>query len=308
MNFQQASDRLDKPRKQDSKNIGHKLKLYKSWPTSSSDNGDTSRINLQYFNTDILTWYPDGGVIIRGGGYWDSPCTRDKINEYSPRGWRMEMQHLRFNPKMRAAYVSIRTEKWDFVRAMPYEDGVRFYEDGRADHKGSPLHDVDASSIGAHITETVEHTVKAFLRGDLAPPTIEEDLTALDVQTMAGIVDREQQRLQKIVRVARSREASSTLIYAVIDREYKNSFRLNQLELYRPGIYELTEGSVRTAKARIAQMEHFLRVGNNRARYAKNSSEYHSMRKDLLAECERFLFQELGFELKEYERHPRSHW
>lgn len=291
MNYQQAVNRLATPRAQLSKKLGHKLLLY----YESSPDGLSKNIHLRYFDTDILTWYPDGGVRIGAKGFWDSPCTLDKINKYSPRGWRMERHNCRWAKHMVCASVTIRTDTWELVRSMPYDDNALFYESGRADHKGSPLEGINANEVVDSIAETVKESVMAFLYGELRRPHIEEDITHTT------------ERLRILAEIAKSRKAAPALVWGVIDTMWKNSFWMNELQLYDPAVYPLT-GKPRSNKERVAQMEHFMRVGNTRVRYAKNSEEFHRMKRDLLAECEVFLLRELGFEVKEYERRERSPW
>lgn len=305
MNYQQACDRLDKPRRQTGKNLGHKLRLFYDGAWTDENDVTKPKVTLQYFDTGILEWRHDGGVRIDAEGFWDSSCTQQKLNEYSPRGWRIQQHHLRFAPKMRCASVNIRTDTYELVRSMPYEDGALYFEDGRADAKGSPLNDFNASEIVGDIAATVEETVMAFLYGELARPTIEEDIVALEVSTMAGVVDHALRKNQVIIDIAKAKRASAPLVWWVIDTEWKNSFRMNQLELYEPKNYPFT-GVVRSMKERVAQMEHFLRVGHDRTRYKKNSEEFHAMKKDLMSECEQMLLKELGFGVKEFERRPRS--
>ncbi len=301
MNYAQAVARLAKPRNQLEKKIGHKLQLY----YEGSPDGLSKNILLRYFNTDIITWYPDGGVRIGAEGFWDSRCTLEKINEYTPRGWRMQMHNLQHAKHMVCASVTIRTDTWEFVRSMPYEDSVKLYEGGRADHKGSPLESVEACHIVDSVAATVKESVMAFLYGELRRPDIHEDLVVLDNQEMMGIVDRSQARTRICVEMAKAKTAQPALVWGVIDTMWKTSFRMNQLQLYDPAVYALT-GKPKSAKERVAQMEHFMRVGNNHTRYAKNSEEFHGMKRDLMAECEVMLLRELGFEVKERERRERS--
>lgn len=315
MDYKQACARLDGPRKQDQKNLGHKLLLHYdvySEPTAAGDTGDpvateAKAVHLRYFDTTILSWYPDGTVRIGAAGYWDSNFTRDKINEYAPRGWRMDKHNLRYNRGKVCATITVRTDTWEWVRSMPYEDNMRYGPEGRVSHVGTPFASMDASRALDDVADTVKETVAAFLCGELARPETMKDFKQLDILTMASIETYTKERQQLLVDVATSRTASRSLIWGVIDERYENSFRLKQLGLYSPENYPFT-GKPRTQKARVAQMEHFLRVGNDHMRYAKNSEEFHAMKNDLMAECELWLLRELGFEVKEYERRPRTPW
>lgn len=315
MDYRQACARLDGPRAQHSKKLGHKLTLYYDGksavdvmaPDETGQMVETEKyewdVHLQYFDTNILTWYVDGSVRIRTGSFWDSRFTLDKLNEFSPRGWRMNLHRLRFSPRIVCASLTARSDTWDFLWSSPYEDQALYDQEGRRDHRGSPLAAVEACHILNDVAETAKETTMAFLYGQLPKPDAEVDLCYLD----GGVAGNTIKRSQLIIDITRAKKASASLIWAVIQNEWSNSFRMNQLELYDPAMYPFT-GRPRTQKGRTVQMEHFLRVGNDRVRYTKNSEEFHAMKRDLMAECEMYLVRELGFETKEFERRPRTPW
>lgn len=307
MDYKQALERLEKPRKQTSKRLGHKLTLYSSGAHTDDNDVTKPRIYLQYYNTNILMWRHDGGVLINADGFWDSRFTQGKITEYSPRGWRLMQHQLSHSPRMRCASIDIRSDTWELIRSMPYTDDSIFFENGRADHLGSPLEGIEATTIIDDVAATVEESVMAFLYGELRRPYIEEDLVVLDTQEMMGIVDRTNRRLEIIVDIAKSKRARPELVWGLIDTEYKTSFRREQLQLYDPKVYAFT-GKPKSNRDRAEQLEHFMHVGNNRIRYNKNSDTFHAMKKDLKTECEQFLLHELGFQLKEFERRTSRGW
>lgn len=292
LTYDLAKERLDKPRRQDSKNIGHKLRLHRAVDV---ENGEHP-IFLQYFNTDILTYRYDGSVIIHDGGWWTSQCTMQKINEHLPHGWRLNKLDLRYSRKQ-VGVVSIRTEKYELVRAMPYFSSIRLYRDkGRAD-----LHSVnnyDAFDLFEGSRVTTEHTVRSFLDGELA--TVPWEASLDHVLADAGLVSKHDQEVrceEFVINAVRSRDPSPQVLKYIQDRIASGTNKGDMLLYWKENFSG--SGPAKTLRAKTEQLEFQMKTGIRGTRDPRNSTMFHGFRKYLLAAMEEFLLDRLGFEVKD---------
>lgn len=296
MDFAAAKLRLDTPKKQVSKKIGHKLTLYWSLPTSKNDDTDRPRINLEFHDTEILTWYADGGVIIRTNG-WYSRSTITNINEYSPRGWRLLPIAMHFSDDQKVAIVEKRTPTWDRVWAQPFSSGVRFYDDtGRRYPHGDPFHGIDAFDYVDAVKETTKLSVDAYLAGELrAPLSFSEESLETTYKSWQGQSENEALWTTRIRDIALAKTPSAPLMQFVIDRRASQSVYANEARKYWSDTYALT-GKATTQAQKVAQIEYFMKLGYEDFRVAKNSKMYFATRSYLYESVEKFLLEEVGFE------------
>jgi len=73
MNYKEALNRLETPRKKDSKKLQNNTYLEKR--------GENIAVRLH--ETDVLTYTPKDKIILNSGG-WKTPTTKDRINTYLP--------------------------------------------------------------------------------------------------------------------------------------------------------------------------------------------------------------------------------
>ena len=163
MDYEEARVRIHNPRFKASKKLGHKLVLYEVFTGTTAPN-----YVIKYFNTDILTFYPDGGVKIADGGFLYSQCTRQKINQYLPQGWRLETFNLRYYPRKSGAIISIHDSTWSLLRAFPYSSGIRLYAGGRPDY--TLVNERNAEELKDAVAEYTRDATRTFLAGKMHKP------------------------------------------------------------------------------------------------------------------------------------------
>lgn len=280
MDYQEASNRLDKPRKKSSKKIGHQLVLFRSKWSGSEE------ISLHFRSTDIITYYPDGTLAVSDGGWAHKRITQEKINRFLPNKWRLELSWLPFSPRHAVGVLCQRNENWETLRAIPYRSGARFSERGRLD-LGEANNEYSAYDTLSWVRGKVESSVYSFLEGKLQCDGNDMEAVArLDVQ-----FDRREKHL-----VAEVKELSDSATILWLQRNLNSKRELNLILPYWGDVYQAT-GKAKTLKQQMAQLEVRMKHPELQMRERKNSSNFHAMKKALLGGLERFLLERMGFQV-----------
>jgi len=307
MNYAQALERLTKPTNKPQKNLGHRLVLRRTDEFGTEGKKEKPTIKLRYFNTDIITYHPDGGVEIDDGGYLTSQCTLQKFNEYLPRGWRLYTVDLKYSPKRVTGILSLRGDAWQHIRSMPYSKHIKFYENGRPDLEG--VNQKNAAELLPKVADMTEKTVDFFLAGKCTRyPMDWERMTSFLSRDLGS---READENFEVMTLAYLDEAisPSALMRAVVERWCPVLYR-DYCTLYWDEVYQYT-GKPRTRKEAVEQLQFQMRGGTQHLRAPRNSKEFFDLRNTLRTVLEEFLLENLGFELftKEERGHSRgSHW
>lgn len=103
-------DKHDRP-------LGHNTRLHERWDGA---------IAVRYHATDVITFWADGGIVIRTNG-WETVTTATRINHYLPGPWRVG---------------SVKGSWWLWHGRhpmLPFADGLTVYGDERIELDGTVL-------------------------------------------------------------------------------------------------------------------------------------------------------------------------
>jgi len=151
MNYQEAKERLETPRKKDSKIIANNTILH-----TTEDGG----IAVQLHATDVITFYPDGSVIYNTGG-WNTVTTRERMNTFGSREvWVCQQKGI--------PHALLTGEE----KGIPFRETFSL----STDHK-SIISDMNGSAIKKHknllkkINQYTNRFVEKILKKEVPPPS-----------------------------------------------------------------------------------------------------------------------------------------
>lgn len=301
MDYAEAAERLAKPISKTSKIIGHKLYL-REMDTGERD--QPKAYALRYFDTNILSWYPDGGVIVEDGGFLSSAYTIHKVNEYLPKDWNLTTVPVRFEAKKfvgvlyRASYDAEynRQIRW----AYPYESKTRFYETGRADMELVQQH--SAFDLIRKVGDYVQRCTDEFLQGGIHKVCI--DATTRDAIIDAWAKDDSDREEYALQAALLSEELHPATMLSVII--HSQQLRPSISEPYWAENYPFT-GTAKTKsnKQHVLELEHRMKHGDLPKRLKGNSKAFFAIRDDIRTALEKFLLEGLGFTI--YEKESFAH-
>lgn len=112
---------------------------------------DAPLYHVKLHATNIITFYPDGGVELNTGG-WRTPTTKDRMNKFS------------------GAHISqergLWTVRWD-GKDYDYADTMRMYRDGPVLNAGN---NANAVVMRRRVRQYVLDYMQAFHAGEVPPP------------------------------------------------------------------------------------------------------------------------------------------
>ncbi len=146
MTFEQANSKL----------IGRCSQRRKVANHTYLERRDGGNIAVKLHDTDVVTFWPDGAVILDSGG-WRTVTTKDRMNSYSGRHIWTERG---------VWYVG---GGYDRGKAVVYADGITFYPDGRVEGAGAPV--ANLSALKRRIKKYVDGFMAAFDAGEVPPPS-----------------------------------------------------------------------------------------------------------------------------------------
>ena len=298
MDYEEAKDRLDKPRKKNSKNIGHELVLRRGMVKE----GGGSFIYLRYFRTDIITWFPDGSVQINDGGFASSSYTVEKINSYLPKNW-----YLTPSPVHKGVFtavlhkVGVSKEGWGDLWAYPYEPDSTFTEEGRTDLM--PSRSFNALETKAKIAAYAKKNVDDLMHGRLSGNLFKiEEMEALDRSFARSSPKIKKERLcldvleQKLV-------PPITFLSFIGMMAARHSFYLPSY--WSENFPYTSSRKNKTLRQEADDLEFRLSKPEVLKRPLENSSEHHAMTSFLTQKTEEVLLKGLGFGV--FERQSFGH-
>lgn len=123
--------------------------------------GKTTRIRrvaddavaLRYHQTDVITWYEDGRIVLDSGG-WHTSTTKQKM------GYAVVVIQTR----------GVWTLRWHGVTYV-YEDGITLYPDGRVEGAGDTDESDKLRKLLGQVNRYVSGYMDALLAGDVPPPS-----------------------------------------------------------------------------------------------------------------------------------------
>jgi len=282
MNYQEALHRLQHPKNQKSKMLEHKLKLYaKGVPPN-----DLAMIALQYFSTDIITWLEDGRVVLNAGDWM-------KFDRFLPRGWKIRRHDLRHWPKHFA--VTLETRSPDAPDgSFPYANGQAFTAKGRTDlcsttaWQATQLIELTAGFVQQAVTALLSGKIHRYARNSYLE---EQYIKALQ----EGGLEAEDITLEIINDKYES--GREVFMNTFADRWCPTLYR-PYVDLYWAENFEITRRP-RTLKEKIRHLEARMSgsITEDGGQPARNSKEFHDIRKTLLASAESVVLERLGFEI-----------
>lgn len=291
MDYAMAMDRLDKPRWQASKVVGHRARLVRS----VDKEGGKNAAYLELYDKPHIWYYPAGGIRI-ANQYW-SRKIEDKINEYLPRGWSLNAVRLRY-PERHAsqwvATVDIRDEKWTLLRSMPFFNDFQFHAElGRYDL--NRMNELLAEDLIPKVQTVAGETARAFLEGELDDVGLESF-----EWTLHGITDpaEKSRTIESLcIDAVLAERPSSALMRHVVSKRI-NPVERPEAERYWKEHFPYT-GPTRSDLARAAALEHQMKTGRSGRRYPRNGREYALFRSHIHHALESFLLDALGFGIGE---------
>jgi hypothetical protein len=144
--------------------IANNTVLYTAQTDRADTNEDCYKVKLH--STPIITFYKDGAVRIRTGGWANNPTTRDRLRSYMPGNMSVSWGGLR--TITRPHFLCMRTDDGRNVVRPLGADRV-FLPDGRGE---------DLALMNAHNADEVWESVlayekkfiKSFMRGEMTEP------------------------------------------------------------------------------------------------------------------------------------------
>jgi hypothetical protein len=305
MDYAEAAERLAKPVSKTSKILGHKLHL------SEMDTGERDQPKayaLRYFDTNILNWYPDGGVIVADGGFLSSAYTIEKVNEYLPKDWKLTTVPVRFEAKKfvgvlyRASYDAewSRQIRW----AYPYKSKVKFYETGRADMELVQQH--SAFDLIRKVGDYADRFTGEFTTGHVPFECIDHlmrdrIMNAWDNDDNA----KEKYAMQAVLLSGEIHPA--TMLGAVIYGAHTKISTRHISDAYWSENYPFTgTAKTKSIKQQVLELEYRMKTEDQMPkRYKGNSKVFYVFRDAIRAALEKFLLEGLGFTI--YEKESFAH-
>lgn len=301
MDYEEALDRLERPRNKSQKTLATRLVLRKTRPEQ-----DQTDIALRYFATDILTWSPDGGVRIDSGWFLASRCTREKINEYLPKGWRLWTHDTAFSKRHFVATIGDygwNGKEWASTWAVPYATRV-WYKHGSASHVFTKF---NAASMLKQAADYVKNCAQALLDGRLSKDTVQHKVFDQFVNAWETVRGEAREHLI-LETLAEESNINMATVASVIRFVNQRHHFVQKAESYWKEYFEYTDAKKdRTQKGLIARVAFEMKHEGMCERYKKNSKEYAEFRNDLLFAGETLFLEGLGFEIHEKKRFERSH-
>jgi len=282
MNYQEAMERLERPKPQNKKSLGTNLTLAKTEPAGSVP----SHAVLTYFKTDILVWAEDGSVKISDGGFMASSFTRNKINEYLPRNWWISTHELAYNKGSFVCTVNMGNEQ-----SAPYYAGSWYKSDGTASHV---MEKQDAKKLIDDVAQVVGQCVVDYLRGKLSCGDVDEHLCE---RLMAQQWPEREEVTRRILKgqITTATLAEVLAVYAMTD----------QVRSFWEEYYEASDPrKPRTNKDLIRRIELELRHPDVQKRPPGDSNRFRAIKGMMMGHGERMLLENLGFDIIEKERFP----
>jgi hypothetical protein len=292
MNYEEARDRLAKPRFKESKKLGHKTYLEREFH-GKEDGTSEVLFKIRYFNTHILIFYPTGEVQIRDGGWLTSTCTIQKINEYLPRGWRLSTTFLKYLPKSKVGVLEAHdTKSHNSLWSVPYADQVMYHQDsGRCGYPRAALKH-SAYDLITKIGDYVWNTVDDFLNGRLHS----KDVTVTSLDELVESVGEEPQREDLTLMVLQGQVRQASLVASVIKHGLSLPYR-HIAPSYWGECFQFTDARKnKNLKQRIKEMSYQMVHEDLPLRYLGNSSGFFSLRDVLHQNIEKLLIKWLGFD------------
>ena len=290
MDYEEALDRLERPRNKPQKTLATKLVLRKTRPEQ-----EQSDIALKYFATDILLWAPDGAVRINSGGFLASHCTREKINEYLPKGWRLWTYDTAFSKKHFVATIGDHywdEGAWVSTWTVPYTANA-WYRCGSASHVFTKF---DAANMLKH----------GLLEGRLSKHDVQTEVFDRFVLAWESENGEEKERMI-LETLAEGSTINRATVASVIRFVNQHTYFMRQAESYWKEYFEYTDAKKdRTQTGLVARVAFEMKHEGMCERYKKNSKEYTEFRNDLLFAGETLFLEGLGFEIYRKERFERA--
>jgi hypothetical protein len=108
------------------------------------------RIEIELFEKEIITYYPDGDFGVNNHGYWQSPTTKDRYRRYLP--WSGHITSWRFTEFDRAfQHRGTRRYVWTLwlsgAGTHPWRNNIRYNSSGPRRDLSKDLNETDANEL-----------------------------------------------------------------------------------------------------------------------------------------------------------------
>jgi len=135
---------------------------------AESDRADLSEgcYKVKLHSTSILTFYKDGAVRIRTGGWANNPTTRERLRSYLPGNMGVSWGGLR--TITRPHFLCMRTDDGRNVVRPLGADRV-FLPDGRGEDLAL-MNEHNADDVWAKVLEYEKKFIKSFMHGEMSKP------------------------------------------------------------------------------------------------------------------------------------------
>jgi len=144
MNTYQEKDQLLQGRCYQSRKVGNNTYLQRI--------GENA-IALRLHNTDVVTYYADGSIVLDSGG-WKTPTTKDRINMGLPGGWQVYQD--------KGIWYLVKGRYWDPI--PPEEQRKWVFRDGITIRDGRVLRDGGSGKEELKLRGTVKNYATVFIQ------------------------------------------------------------------------------------------------------------------------------------------------
>lgn len=125
---------------------------------------------IECYRDRILSFYPDGSLLLDNHGRWNSRVLRDRFHQVLPEGGRISSWRLScfVAPLQRVAFSrAVWTLRIPGYGTFPWKNNADYNQFGRPTSLCADLLERNASTLVGEVQEFAKVTVKALLRGDL---------------------------------------------------------------------------------------------------------------------------------------------
>lgn len=140
------------------------------------------RIEIELFEKEIVTYYPDGSFGVNNHGYWQSPTTKDRYRRYLP--WNGHMSSWRFNAFDRAfQYRGHPRYVWTLwmtgAGSHPWRNNMRYTSSGHRRDLSPELNATDANELVSAVQVHAKTCIDELYAGDISQDEVCPDCAKL---------------------------------------------------------------------------------------------------------------------------------
>lgn len=133
------------------------------------------RIEIELFEKEIITYYPDGSFGVNNHGYWQSPTTKHRYRRYLP--WRGHISSWRFTEYERAFQYRGRSRYvWTLwltgAGSHPWRNNTRYDSSGHRRDLSPELNATDANELLVAIQTFAKTTLNELYAGNTSKDEI----------------------------------------------------------------------------------------------------------------------------------------